>query len=126
LEELLQKICEGYIRADKIKILKFQHLFNALELVTNMDGDDRKGHNFDKKANILSKLDLTNQTKPTNIRVWRLFYTMLKHALRKLSKAEDKRKYYKGMEKYYLEDFYPFESMCRKYYCLHCNDSPDQ
>jgi hypothetical protein len=63
LEELLQKICEGYIRADKIKILKFQHLFNALELVTNMDGDDRKGHNFDKKANILSKLDLTNQTK---------------------------------------------------------------
>jgi hypothetical protein len=50
---------------------------------------------------------------------------MLKHALRKLKKAEDKRKYYEGMEKYYLEDFYPFESMCRKYYCLHCNDSPD-
>jgi|SRR5215210_15879 len=50
---------------------------------------------------------------------------MLKHALRKLKKAEDKRRYYEGMEKYYLEDFYPFERMCRKYYCLHCNDSPD-
>jgi hypothetical protein len=45
--------------ADKIKTLKFQHLFNALELVTNMDGDNRKRDNFDKKASILSKLNPT-------------------------------------------------------------------
>lgn len=45
--------------ADKIKILKFQHLFNALELVTNMDGDNRKRDNFDKKASILSELNPT-------------------------------------------------------------------
>jgi hypothetical protein len=102
------------------KILKFQYLFNALELVTNIDGDDdRKRDNFDKKVSRLSKLNPTN-------RVWRLFYNMLKHALRKLKKSEDKRKYYERIEKYYLEDFYPFESICKKYYCLHCNDSPDQ
>ena len=49
------------------KILKFQYLFNALELVTNIDrDDDRKRDNFDKKVSKLSKLNPTN-------RVWRLF-----------------------------------------------------
>lgn len=102
------------------KILKFQHLFNALGLITNIyEDDDRKMDNFDKKVGRLSKLNPTN-------RVWRLFYNMLKHALRKLKKSEDKRKYYERTEKHYLEDFYAFENICRKYYCLHCNDSPDQ
>ena len=53
------KICEDISEDDKIKILKLQYLFNALELVTNMDRDDRKGHNFDKKASKLSKLKPT-------------------------------------------------------------------
>jgi hypothetical protein len=109
---------EGISETDKI--LKFQHLLNALRLVTNIyGGDDRKMDNFDKKVGRLSKLNSTN-------RVWRLFYNILKHALRKLKKLEDKRKYYERKEKRYLEDFYAFERICRKYYCLHCNDSPDQ
>ena len=91
------------------KILKFQHLFNALGLIIDIDGDDddRKMDNFDKKVGKLSKLN------PTNIRVWLLFYNMFKHALRKLKKSEDKRKYYERTEKHYLEDFYPLESICR-------------
>ena len=102
------------------KILKFQHLFNAFGVVTNIDrDDDRKMDNIDKKVGRLSKLNPTN-------RVWRLFYNMLKHTLRKLKKSEDKRKYYERTEKHYLQDFYSFESICRKYYCLHCNDFTDQ
>ncbi len=90
------------------KILKFQHLFNALELVTNIDGDDdRKRDNFDKKVSKLSKLNPTN-------RVWRLFYIMLKHALRKLKKSEDKSIYYERIEKYYLEDFFIHSKVCAK------------
>src|SRR3712207_5211366 len=79
-----------------------------LGLITNIYGDDdRKMNNFDKKVGgRLSKLNPTN-------RVWRLFYNILKHALRKLKKSEDKRKYYERTEKHYLEDFYRFESICR-------------
>ncbi len=45
------------------KILKFQHLFNALGLVTNIyRDDDRKMDNFDKKVGgRLSKLNPTNR-----------------------------------------------------------------
>lgn len=55
------------------KLFKFKNLFNALELVVNMDGEDRSGPDFDTEAKIL------DPTNCNDVQKWRNFYARIKH-----------------------------------------------
>ena len=56
------------------KLFKFKNMFNALELLVNIDGKDRMGKDFDTEA---MRLDPKNCTEK-----WRNFYNRIKHILR--------------------------------------------
>jgi hypothetical protein len=58
------------------KLFKFKNMFNALELLVNIDGKDRMGKDFDTEA---MRLDPKNCTE---IEKWRNFYNRIKHILR--------------------------------------------
>jgi hypothetical protein len=69
------------------KLFKFKNMFNALELLVNIDGKDRKGKDFDTEA---MRLDPKNCTE---IEKWRNFYNRIKRVLRD---STDIRTYEKG------------------------------
>jgi hypothetical protein len=69
------------------RLFKFKNIFNALELVTNIDGNNRKGSDFDNEA---KRLDATNCM---DVKKWREFYNRIKHVQRNSS---DIRIYEKG------------------------------
>ena len=61
------------------RLFKFKNIYNALELVTNIDGNDRKGTDFDMEV---KRLDATNCM---DIVKWRNFYNRTKHVQRNSS-----------------------------------------
>jgi hypothetical protein len=69
------------------KILKFRHLFTALEKVTNIDGKDRSGDDFDKQVSLLYAVN------SEVVKEWRHFYNRIKHAQKN---SEDINTYDKG------------------------------
>jgi hypothetical protein len=75
-------------------------MFNALELVVNIDGKDRTGENFDTEAKRLV---------PANIGVkeWREFYNRIKHVHRD---SGDIQAYEKGEE--HLSDYLKCSRSC--------------
>ena len=81
-----------------LTLLKFKHLFNALELVTNMTGTDWKGDNFDREAEKIlhtSQSGLTCSINKTDIKDWRESYNRIKHVQKD---TDDIRMYYEGMD----------------------------
>jgi hypothetical protein len=58
------------------RLFKFKYMFNALELLINIDGNDRKQDVFDAEA---KRLDPTNCK---NVEKWRNFYNRTKHVQR--------------------------------------------
>jgi hypothetical protein len=58
------------------KLFKFKNMFNALELLVNIDGKERGEKDFDTEA---VRLDPKNCT---DIEKWRRFYNRIKHVQR--------------------------------------------
>ncbi len=56
------------------RLFKFKNMFNALEILVNIDGKDRKGQNFDSEV---IRLDPRNCV---DVEKWRDFYNRIKHA----------------------------------------------
>jgi hypothetical protein len=57
-------------------LFKFKHIFNALELATNVNGKSREGDEFDNEVNELS--GVSTET----VGSWRKFYNRTKHVQR--------------------------------------------
>jgi hypothetical protein len=56
------------------RLFKFQHIFNAFEIIVNINGTNFKGDKFDNEANEITGV-------PQNdIKNWRCFYNRIKHA----------------------------------------------
>jgi hypothetical protein len=80
-----------------LTLLKFKHLFNALELITNVTGTDLKRDKFDREAEKIihsSQTGLTCSINKTTIKDWREFYNRIKHVQKD---TEDIKTYYEGM-----------------------------
>lgn len=75
---------------DYHRLFKFKHLYNALEIITNTNGTDRKGDSLDKRMHILSGNSIIE------IRRWRAFYNRIKHTQRNSS---DIKVHYDGIGK---------------------------
>jgi hypothetical protein len=58
------------------KLFKFKNIFNALELVTNIDGINRTKSDFDNEAIRLGP------TNCSDVEKWRNFYNRIKHVQR--------------------------------------------
>jgi hypothetical protein len=58
------------------KLFKFKNMFNALELLVNIDGKERREKDFDAEA---MRLDPKNCT---DVEKWRSFYSRIKHVQR--------------------------------------------
>jgi hypothetical protein len=81
-----------------LTLLKFKHLFNAFELVTNMTGTDWKGKDFDREAEkilLFSQAGLSVKINKATIKEWRELYNRIKHVQKN---TEDIRKYYEGID----------------------------
>lgn len=74
-ENNLKKSPQNYSNAMEQEhlVLKFRDLFTALEVCTNMDGDDRRNGPFDNEVSNLSGTD------PNTVNRWRLLYNRVKH-----------------------------------------------
>ena len=85
------------------RIIKFKHLFNALELITNKDGKRRESADFDLHvANISS-------TQQKTVETWRKLYNRIKHPDRH---SADIQIYLSGMESIASEHLIPLRSCC--------------
>jgi hypothetical protein len=83
--------------------VKFKHLFNALELVSNIDGSAREKENFDSRVASLSGV------KREDIREWREFYNRTKHVDKH---STDVHKYVTGMKGIGSKYILPLRSCC--------------
>jgi hypothetical protein len=72
------------------RLFKFKYLFVALEKITNIDGKDSKGDDFDNKVSRLSKVD------SNIVENWRCFYNRIKHIQ---TDSKDLKVYRKGQER---------------------------
>jgi hypothetical protein len=85
----LNNSLENYENAmvDNNKISKYRHLFTALELVTDINGNDLKGSRLDNEVSMLSGVNSKSVEK------WRQFYNRTKHTQKN---NNDVDKYYNG------------------------------
>lgn len=85
----LNNSLENYEKAmlDTNKISKFMHLFIALELVTNINGNNLTGSCLNNEVNNLSKVSRKS------VEQWREFYNRTKHTQRN---KQDIDKFYNG------------------------------
>jgi hypothetical protein len=83
------------------KLFKFKNMFNALELLVNIDGKERREKDFDTEA---MRLDPKNCT---DIEKWRRFYNRIKHVQRN---SNDIQAYGKGEE--HLSDYLKCSRRC--------------
>lgn len=58
------------------KLFKFKYLFNALEIATDIDGNDIKRDDLDKEAKRIDPMNCTDVEK------WRKFYNRIRHVQR--------------------------------------------
>ncbi|MFL6413738.1 MAG: hypothetical protein ACJ71K_21160 [Nitrososphaeraceae archaeon] len=89
------------------RLFKFKNMFNALELLVNIDGKDRKQEVFDAEAKRLDPTNCKNGEK------WRNFYNRTKHVQRH---STDIKVYEEG-KKIYLTNWIVAEGVYRKYCC---------
>jgi hypothetical protein len=84
--------------------LKFKHLFNALELVSNFDGGKREKEIFDVHVAYLSGV------KKEDVKEWRGLYNRTKHADRHRA---DVHMYAEGMKGIGFKYIMPLTSCCK-------------
>lgn len=78
-----------------VPMLIFKHLFDALEIAANYDGENREGKNFDGYIESLIKI------KSGTIKTWREFYARTKHPILKIRKYEHIRTLTTGITELY-------------------------
>ncbi|MEM4058806.1 MAG: hypothetical protein QXZ12_08840 [Thermoplasmata archaeon] len=74
------------------KLVIFKHLYNSLEIITNIDGKHRKGKDLDSEMS-----RITGRTEE-ECRTWRKFYNLMKHNYRNY---DDLIEYVDGINKIY-------------------------
>jgi hypothetical protein len=70
-------------------LIKFKHLFNSLEVVTNVTGTEWKGDKFDNEVQKIVSVSTADS------REWREFYNRAKHVQKD---SKDINKYYDGID----------------------------
>lgn len=83
------------------RLFKFRNMFNALEIVVNIDGKDRKKDDFDTEAKRLDPINCKDVEK------WRNFYNRTKHVQRN---STDIKVYEEGEKA--LSDFLKYCRRC--------------
>ena len=83
------------------KLFKFKYIYNALGLVTNLDGGKKEGSDFDKEV---GKLCGVSEDK---VKTWRNFYNRIKHVQKN---KKDVITYYEGITK--LTDYLTHITKC--------------
>jgi hypothetical protein len=87
LSDALTKYESGISEFDRL--VKFKHMFNSLELVTNMAGTDLKRDDFDDEVQRILSISKSDATS------WREFYNRIKHVQKH---SDDIEKYYEGAD----------------------------